>query len=226
MNPGGSLDPQGPVADTMADLWWLMFWLGLVVFAVFAVLLAMALFRRRDDDPQGPVTGGSDDEDTRGRVGRWFLGWGVIGPGLVITVVFVATVAAMRVLPTATPDDLVIEVVGHQWYYQVTYPDHGVTTTDELHLPVGREVALELTSADVLHSFWVPELAGKLDMMPDRVNTLVLQADIAGEHQMRCAEFCGLEHATMMMPVVAESPEDFDAWIARQAAAGEGDTDG
>ncbi|MBY5164374.1 cytochrome c oxidase subunit II [Nitriliruptoria bacterium AS10] len=208
----------------MADLWWLMFWLGLAVFVVFAVMLVLALFRRRGEEPEARSGVDVDEDDTTGRLARWFLGWGVIGPGVVITVVFVATVAAMKVLPTtAAPDDLVIEVVGHQWYYEVTYPDHGVTTTDELHLPVGRQVALQLTSADVIHSFWVPELGGKLDMMPDRVNTLVLQADEPGEHTMRCAEFCGLDHATMMMPVVAESDADFDAWIADLAGNGSGD---
>jgi len=209
----GSLDPQGPVARVMADLWWLMFWLGLAVFAVFLVMLGIALFRRTRE-PADEGSPDTDVEDTTGRIGRWLFGWGVAAPFLVIAVVFGATLAAMRATPTEpSPDALVIEVVGHQWFYEVTYPDHGVRTTDELHLPVGREVALELASADVIHSFWVPELGGKLDMVPGRVNTLVLQADQPGEHQMRCAEFCGLHHVRMNMPVVVESPVDFEAWL-------------
>lgn len=206
----------------MADLWWLTLWLGLAVFIVFAVLLVLGLFRR--SEPPAADDRDEDADDATGSTARWMLGWGVVGPAIVLVVVFGATIAAMRALPhDAGPDSLVIEVVGHQWFYEVTYPSHGVTTTDELRLPVGQEVALKLTSADVIHSFWVPELGGKLDMMPDRVNTLVLQADAPGEHQMRCAEFCGLEHATMQMPVVAEAPEQFDAWIAAQGASGGAD---
>lgn len=84
-----------------------------------------------------------------------------------------------------------------------------MTTDNELHIPVGRPIALRLTSADVIHSFWVPELGGKMDMLPDGVNTLVLQADVAGEHVSRCAEFCGLDHADMRLLVTAEPADDF-----------------
>lgn len=217
----------------MADLWWLMFWLGLAVFVVFLVMLGIALVRRGADphddavSDTGPADAaadvpGRDLEDSTGRLGRWLLAWGVAGPLVVLAIVFAATLVAMRATPTVPSDDaLVIEVVGHQWFYEVTYPSHGVTTTDELHLPVGREVALELTSADVIHSFWVPELGGKLDMMPGHVNTLVLEADKPGEHQMRCAEFCGLHHARMNMPVVVESPADFEAWLMAMGGGGE-----
>ena len=88
--------------------------------------------------------------------------------------------------------------------------------TNELHLPVGRPVNLQLTSADVIHSFWVPALAGKLDMLPDHTNTLVLEADEPGVHQSRCAEFCGLEHTKMVLTVVAEPEDRFAAWVAER----------
>ncbi len=193
----------------MADLWWLMLVLGVAVFVVFAAVLAVGLVR-------GPAA-----EPAEGRgFGRWMVGWGVVGPAVILIVVFVATVYAMRVVPTdAPPDALVIEVVGHQWRYEVHYPDDGISMTNELHIPVGRPVALRLTSADVIHSFWVPELGGKLDMLPDGVNTLVLQADVPGEYRNRCAEFCGLEHADMQMTVVAQSAEQFAAWVADQQRA-------
>ena len=214
MSAGGSLDPQGPVAEAMADLWWLMLVLGVVVFIVFAVLLGIGLFRRPSD-----ATGDADDGDASGRTGRWLVGWGVIGPLVIIAVVFGATIQAMRVMEDdAPPDALVVDVVGQQWSYEVSYPDHDVTMTNELHIPVGRTVALRLTSADVIHSFWVPELGGKLDMLPDGVNTLVLRADEPGEHVSRCAEFCGLEHTTMRLTVIAEPAEQFDAWLADQQA--------
>lgn len=220
MTPGGALDPQGPVAGTIADLWWLLFWLGLVVFVVFVVLLGLGL-RQRGGDRADPMETTTTAEDRR--LGRWFLGWGVFAPTIVLIVVFGATVVAMIDLPTAADadDPLIVEVVGRQWSYEVTYPAQGFSTTDELHLPVGREVELRLTSADVIHSFWVPELGGKLDMMPGRVNVLVLQADEVGEHRMRCAEFCGIEHARMMMPVVAEDPADFDRWVGARAPGGD-----
>lgn len=189
----------------MADLWWLLLGLGVAVFVVFAVLLVVGLFRRPQAGPHG----------------RWILIWGVAAPLVVLVVVFGATVYAMRVVPTrAPPDALVIEVVGHQWWYEVHYPDQGATARNELALPVGRPVALRLTSADVIHSFWVPPLAGKLDMLPDGVNTLVLQADEPGEHQSLCAEFCGLEHADMRLTVLAVPEELFDDWVAERGGRG------
>jgi cytochrome c oxidase subunit 2 len=138
-------------------------------------------------------------------------------PLVVITVVFAATLYAMRVLPITAPSDaLTIEVVGHQWWYEVRYPEQGIAASNELHIPVGRPVALRLTSADVIHSFWVPALGGKMDMLPDGTNLLVLQADVPGEHRAQCAEFCGLEHAVMELRVVAESEDRFAAWVAQQ----------
>jgi cytochrome c oxidase subunit 2 len=139
---------------------------------------------------------------------------------VIVVVVLVATVSAMRLVSNRAPAGaLVIEVVGHQWWWEVHYPEQGVTIQNELHLPVGRPVALQLTSADVIHSFWVPALGGKLDLLPDGVNTLVLQADEAGEHLSQCAEFCGLEHATMRLTVVAEPADQFTAWLADQEGA-------
>lgn len=207
----GSLDPQGPVAKAMADLWWLMLGLGVAVFVVFAVVLAVGLFRRRP--AAEPQPGGQ----TPNRFGPWLIGGGVAVPLVVIAIVFGATVRAMRVVPTkAPPGALVIEIVGHQWWWEVHYPDEGIITANEVHIPVGRPIALQLTSADVIHSFWVPELGGKMDLLPDRTNTLVLQADEPGQHLSRCAEFCGLQHTQMGMVVVAEPAERFASWVAGQ----------
>jgi cytochrome c oxidase subunit 2 len=203
---GGSLDPQGPAAEVAAELWWLLFGLGVAVFVVFAVVLGIGLFRR----------GGATGQASR-PFGRWFMGWGVVAPLLILVVVFVATVWAMRTLPaSAPPEALEVEIIGHQFWWEVRYPAEEITLTDELHLPVGRPVELRLTSADVIHSFWVPELAGKLDLLPDDVNTLVLQADEPGEHLSICAEFCGLRHADMQMTVVVEPADRFAAWVAEQ----------
>jgi cytochrome c oxidase subunit II len=208
---GGALDPQGPVSGAMADLFWLMLGLGGAVFVAVVVVLGMGLFRRR------PVGEPQPDRQGRDSFGRWFVVGGVVVPLVILLIVFGATVRAMRFVPTsAPPEALVIEVVGHQFWWEVRYPEQGVTVRDELHLPVGRRVNLQLISADVIHSFWVPELAGKLDLLPERTNTLVLEADQPGVHRSRCAEYCGLEHTRMVLTVVAESEERFAAWVAER----------
>jgi cytochrome c oxidase subunit II len=206
----GSLDPQGPAAEVMADLWWLLLGLGVAVFVAFAALLVVGLFRR------APAAGRAGRQAPT-RFGRWIVGGGVVLPLIVLLVVLGATVQAMRVLPDRAPSEaLRVEIVGHQWWWEVRYPAEGITTTNELHIPVGRPVALQLTSADVIHSFWVPALAGKMDLLPDNVNTMVLQADEPGEHLSHCAEFCGLRHANHRLIVVAEPAERFAAWVADQ----------
>ncbi|MGH9011669.1 MAG: cytochrome c oxidase subunit II [Acidimicrobiia bacterium] len=202
---GGSFDPAGPVADEIAELSWVLVIAGGAVLAVFAALLSVALFRRRD--PSGPERSGI----------RWIVAGGVVMPVVVLIVVFGFTVGSMRAIPTtAPPGALTVEIVGHQWWWEVRYPDHGVVTTNEMHIPVGRPVELRLTSADVIHSFWVPQLAGKLDLLPGGENILVVEADEAGEYHGQCAEFCGLHHATMRFRAVALEPERFAAWLAGQ----------
>jgi cytochrome c oxidase subunit 2 len=209
----GSLDPQGPAAEVMAELWWLLLGLGVAVFVVFAVVLGVGLFRRRPAAAEG--------QRSPDRFSRWFVGWGVVVPLLILVVVFGATLQAMRALPDGdAADTLQVEIIGHQYWWEVRYPAEGITATDELHLPLGRPVELRLTSADVIHSFWVPELGGKLDLLPDNVNTLVLQADQPGRHLSICAEFCGLRHADMRMIVVAEPADQFAAWVAGRRSGG------
>ncbi|HSJ43586.1 MAG TPA: cytochrome c oxidase subunit II [Euzebyales bacterium] len=212
----GSFDPQGPAAAAMEGLWWLMFWLGLAVFTVFAALLGIGLFRGRATDPR-------DEEPASHGFTRGLVVIGVVVPALIILAVFVATIVAMRWVPTSASDDaMVVEVTGHQWRWEVTYPDEGVRATNELHIPVGRTINVQLTSSDVIHSFWVPELGGKMDALPDGVNTLVLRADQPGEHRTQCAEFCGLRHADMKLLVVAEPVERFESWISERQAATDG----
>jgi cytochrome c oxidase subunit 2 len=208
---GGALDPQGPVSQAMADLWWLMLGLGAAVFVVVVVVLALGLFRRR---PAGELPPGGE---RRNPFGRWFVVGGVVVPLVILLVVFGAMLRAMRSVPTTAPADaLVVEVVGHQFWWEVRYPDAGVAVTNELHLPVGRPVSLQLSSADVIHSFWVPALAGKLDLLPDHPNTLILEADQPGVHTSRCAEFCGLEHTRMVLTVVAAPEERLVSWLAER----------
>lgn len=210
---GGALDPQGPVARSIGELTWLLTGLGVVAFVVFAVVLGVGLLRRR---------GGERPADL-GRPNRFILLGGVAFPTVVLIVAMGFTVQTMRVTPSAAPADaLVIEVIGHQWWYEVRYPEAGVETANEVHLPVGRPVEFRLSSADVIHSFWIPELGGKMDLLPEDRNTLVLTADAAGVFRSQCAEFCGLQHAKMGLVAVAEPQAQFAAWLndqARTAAA-------
>jgi cytochrome c oxidase subunit II len=205
----GALDPQGPAARAIADLWWAMLALGTATFVVFAAVLVAGLVRRRSptDHPPGD------------RPDRLIVLGGIALPALVLVVVMALTVRTMRQVPGTAPAHAVaIEVVGHRWWYEVRYPDHGVVTANEVHLPVGRPVELRLTSADVIHSFWIPVLGGKLDMLPEDVNTLVLEADRPGVHRSQCAEFCGLQHANMGLIAVVEAEADFAEWLAGQRA--------
>jgi cytochrome c oxidase subunit 2 len=115
---------------------------------------------------------------------------------------------------------VVVEVRGQQWWWEITYPDqvasNTVVTANEIHIPTGRPVMLRLSSLDVIHSFWVPSLHGKMDLIPSRINTTWMQADRPGVFRGQCAEFCGLQHAHMGLFVVAEPPESFDRWLANE----------
>ncbi len=207
-----ALDPQGPAAESISGLWWLMLGLGVAVFALVAGLLGVGLFRRRPDDDDGSET----EEEAAARARSWVIGGGVVLPVVVIGVVLAATVGTMRTVSRAAPEGAAaIEVVGHRWWWEVRYPD-GVTTANELHLPVGEAVSVRVRSADVIHSLWVPALAGKMDALPDKANTLVLQADEPGVHRSECAEFCGLQHRHMKLIVTAEPDEQFRSWLSRQ----------
>lgn len=213
---GSALDPAGPAARDIDDLWWFLFWLGLAVFALFAVLLALGLRRSHraaadGDDPSG-------DDDPHGRsVRAWLVGGGVILPVVVVAVVLVATILAMRATADEAPEALTVVVVGHQWWWEMAYPDHDVVTANELHIPAGEPVRLVLRSTDVIHSFWAPALGGKLDALPDGDNVLVLEADEPGTYDGACAEFCGLQHANMNLVVIAHDPADFDRWLSANA---------
>lgn len=204
---GGSLDPGGPVAAEIAELWWILLCLGAGVFVLFMFVLIRGLLRR-------------ESEGVSDRSGLFLVVGGVIMPTILVAVVFAVTLIAMRAIPSsATSDPIVVEVTGHQWWWEISYPDLGIRTANELHIPVGREIELRLTSADVVHSFWVPALAGKLDLLPDRVNTLILQADLPGNYTGMCAEFCGLQHANMAIEAVAERQDSFERWVAQQGSA-------
>lgn len=147
---------------------------------------------------------------------RAILWLGAIGPALVLAVLLVWALPAMRPLPFAA-EDLHVQVEGEQFWWRVRYAPPGrppVISANEVRIPAGRAVVFELTASDVIHSFWIPGLAGKMDMIPGRSNRLVVKAERTGIYRGVCAEFCGLSHALMAFEVIAMEPSAFDAWLA------------
>lgn len=219
-----ALDPAGPQATHIGHLWCLMCWVCAGVFLAVMSVLLYAVFHPRPWQDQ-PVA----DARTERRVAR-AVSIAVGVTGLVLFGLLLAgflTGRALAALSTSQP--LKIAVTGYQWWWEVRYedPDSGqaVITANELHLPVARPVMLELTSKDVIHSFWAPNLHGKKDLIPGYVTTLWLQAGEPGVFRGQCAEFCGDQHAHMAFLVIAEPPAQFQAWLEAQQspAASPGD---
>ncbi len=211
------LDPAGHVAARVAEFWWFMFAVGMTVWAIVTALAIYTLFIRKNAPSERPIV--NRVEGDAGRV-RWVAGG--VGATLVILLsVFIYSLVVSRSIHALVTDDAVtIEVIGHQWWWEVIY--HGAeqerlfTTANEIRLPVGEPVRLLLRSADVVHSLWIPSLAGKIDLIPGRTNTLWLRADEPGIYRGQCAQFCGLQHTHMALMVVAHSPEDFARWTIGQ----------
>ena len=205
-----ALAPRGPAADQIAGLWWFMFGSALAVYVVVLALIVAAIGRRNREKS-------SADMDRS----RWFLRAGLIIPPIVLAAVFMASERASGVLHAQHErDDVVVRVKGWQWWWEVTYVgskrDQDVVTANEIHIPVGRRVRLELTTGDVIHSFWVPNLQGKVDQVPGRTNVLWLEAERPGVSRGQCAEYCGTQHTHMALRVVAEPPDAFAAWLANE----------
>lgn len=191
---------RGPAAAGIESLTWVLVALGTAVFVVFAALFIRALTRDRE-------AGGSHES-------RLILWGGVIVPAVVVSVVLAVTLVTMRNLPAEAEEDaLVIEVTGHQWWWEVYYPEYDIRSANEIRIPVDRQVELRLTSADVVHSFWVPALGGKLDLLPERVNHMILEASVPDVYRGVCAEFCGLQHAKMAFHVVATDEAAHREWV-------------
>ena len=207
------LQPAGPVAQTIAEMAWVLIVGAGVVFVVVMVALVWAL-RHRHSAP-------GDIGRDAGKLG-WIVGAGFVFPVVVLSALLVyADWRAQGLTPPRGAHELVISVTGHLWWWEVHYSDPArgldVVLANQIHLPVGRAVTLGLTSQDVIHSLWVPALAGKIDMVPGRVHQLRLQADRPGVYRGQCAEFCGEQHARMALHVVAQAPEAFEQWLAAQA---------
>lgn len=206
-----TLDPAGPGAARIAGLWWLMLWISAGVCAVTVAMIGYAVFKRsRAAAPNLEA--------------KWaepfVLVAGAVLPTLVLAGVFIVSLTVMSDQSSRGAEaDLVVEVVAHDWWWEARYPEEmgGAVTANEIHIPVGEPVELRLDSADVIHSFWVPRLQAKTDMIPGKTTSMWIQADRPGRYRGQCAEFCGLQHANMIFFVVAQEPQTFDAWVAGQS---------
>ncbi|QTF91439.1 cytochrome c oxidase subunit II [Halomonas sp. BM-2019] len=219
------LDPAGPAARDVAWLWWGML-IGFTLVFLAVVALWLAAFRRRGGTDQTAGPGQEYDSEAARRLGlRWILGGGILLPGVSVLVLLAFGVpAGHRLLPLPLPDGeppRVIEVTGHQWWWEVRYPNEAgeVVTANHLVMPAGEPVDFHVTGADVIHAFWVPRLGGKIDMIPGRVNRIRLEADAPGVFGAQCAEYCGVQHAHMHLHLEAVPPEEFDAWLAARRDA-------
>jgi cytochrome c oxidase subunit 2 len=205
--PQSALSPAGPMARDVANVWWAMFGFSVVVLLVVSALWIYAMLRR-------PRTHTAEEAKRINR--RWIIGGGLILPTVTIIALLafgIPTGRGMLPLPVEGEQPLRIQVIGHQWWWEVRYPESGVVTANQFILPVDRPVDVEVTSADVIHSFWVPRLGGKLDMVPGRTNTLRVQAAQSGIFRGQCSEFCGSQHAHMILHVEALEADAFASWI-------------
>ena len=225
--PQSSLYGNGEAADKIANLSWFMLILFAAITVVMWILIVLPLRKNRGSfDEHAPI-------DIGGGQG-WITIGGFIFPVIVLTIVFVFGLIVMSRFPlhaggsdAMEPD---IRITGHQWWWEVTYlqgdyPQH-FSTANEIHIPVGQPVNIELESADVIHSFWVPSLHGKVDAVPHWTNYIRIEADHAGTFRGSCAEYCGAQHAHMGLTVVAQDPSDYAAWREGQikvAALPQGD---
>jgi cytochrome c oxidase subunit 2 len=216
-HPFSEVAPGGPAAHKLANLGWFVYMLFVAVAIIMWALILWVSARRRGTlQEHAPIDIGGGQ--------NWILVGGFIIPFCILATVFILGLDTMTAFPLEGghshnhPAD--IRVVGHRWWWEIHYvkaplPDT-VISADEIHIPVGQPVDIDLGSDDVIHSFFVPTLHGKVDLIPGQVNRIRIQADYAGVYHGRCAEFCGEQHAHMQFMVVAQAPADYQAWLARE----------
>jgi cytochrome c oxidase subunit 2 len=212
--PQSALDPAGPQAQRIGALFWGYFGVSVGVYLAVATAIVLALVRRGSRRRVQPLLAPNEARE-------WWLRLAVgLSLGLTTAILFVLLTAdfvvGRSIRGMERDGELTIKVVGHQWWWEVQYqdpvPGDMIITANEVHIPVGRTVRFELGSADVIHSFWIPNLHGKRDLIPGHPTRTSLRADRPGTYLGQCAEFCGLQHAFMRLPVVAESEAEFQKW--------------
>jgi cytochrome c oxidase subunit 2 len=214
-----ALDPHSSQASHLANLFWFFTAICVLVWVAVMCALGLVLLRRR---PNSNVSTEGDVPLQERKKAQVVTGF-VLLTAAILVVFCLTSFYATRDFTWANTHTLTLKVTAQQWWWEVEYqnedPSQVLTTANEIHIPVGRPVTLELNAADVIHSFWVPNLMGKQDMIPGRKTFLTLQADRPGLYRGQCAEFCGLEHAKMSVLVFAEPQDKFDAWRRHQMEA-------
>lgn len=202
-----TLNPAGTGAERIAELFWWMCGGGLLIWAL---VMGIAYYVTRAHPEAHGI-----------RSARWLiLGGGIVFPVVVLTALLIYGLMLIQPLRSTADIDLQVDVSGEQWWWRVRYETEAgdkVELANEIRLPVGQRVAFSLTSPDVIHSFWIPSLGGKVDMIPGRTTQLVLEPTRTGTFRGACAEYCGTAHALMNFPVVVMEPAAFDDWLAGQA---------
>jgi cytochrome c oxidase subunit 2 len=210
------LEPRSEAGERIERLWWLTFWTSVVVVLVVTGFILRAVQRGRRPPPEG-------DEDAVDKRPvpwgeRFIVIAGLVVSGVILAATFAYSLSELNALaePPEEPT-MAIEVVGRNWWWEARYPN-GAVTANEIHIPVGQAVEVKLSTADVIHSFWVPQLNVKQDQVPGMDNRMWLLADEPGRYRGQCTEYCGLQHARMVFYVEAQPPAEFAQWLAREAA--------
>lgn len=212
-NPPSILNPAGPVADKEAGLFWFILIVATIVFVVVEGLLIYSIvrFRERPNSPAPRQIHGNTNIE---------IIW-TVAPSLFLFAVLIGTIYTMFGLSqiSGTGRPVEVRVVGHQWWWEFDYLHENIVTADELHIPVGTVIQADLLSNNVIHSFWVPELMGKTDVVPGHNNKSIFKADKIGEYRGQCTEFCGLQHAHMNFYVIVQTQDEYNAWVSSQQQA-------
>lgn len=219
-----ALDPAGTQATHISQLWWIYFYVLIAIFVLTLLSAVFAILRGRSQQPDAPTT--QPNAASERRVSSVVITCVVATVVILFALLFIDIFTSRSVYALSSEaNPLSLKIIGHQWWWEVHYqdptdPSKLMITANEIHVPVGRVVRLELNSADVIHSFWVPNMSGKKDLIPGHPTHTWLKADQAGTFRGQCAEFCGHQHAHMRMEFVSESPEKFEHWLtqARQNA--------
>jgi cytochrome c oxidase subunit II len=206
------LNPASPIAAKQASLFWILLALSAVVFLIVEGLLLYNVFHH--------AKARQEDEGTPPQTYRVYIIEAIYTgvPILIVIVIFVLTLGTIKAIAAPAPkaSDITVHVIGHRWWWEFDYPDLKFNTANELHIPVNTTVQIDLDSEDVIHSFYVPQLSGKTDVIPGITNHMWLYGNQVGEFHGQCSEFCGVNHANMRFTVFVDSKADFDAWVANQ----------
>ncbi len=212
--PQDALDCAGPLCEQADSLFRPVFWIAVAIFVLVEGLIVFAAIKFRDRGR------GDEPKQVHGNT-KLEIGWTVIPALLMLGVAIPTVITIFDITPVQAEDDVAVTVTAKQWWWEYEYTNVGepnIITANELVIPTDRPVFLTLTSTDVIHSFWVPRLGGKQDVVPERENTLKLEAPEAGTYEGQCAEFCGISHANMRLRVRALPPNEFTSWVAEQQA--------